>query len=257
MALLLTSVFGVTGCGSDDGEAPVESRVKNAAPEASEASGVSDALSKADCEFLTDDLDLRGFNAEYGALRINLRDLRDLIDSFDSYNLIKHSDLRYLLEEINSTLVTFNLANLRYHLDVLHLRELGDLNLITHFKMNGIKVIDVRDLRDLIERIDRLDNDDKPLHDLLHQCRAAKSGAAIDGEDNDDITPPPSIYFGEDDKGTEMYPPVSEDDDDTVYNSEMAEYEDFMRMFNDPSEDIIQYEPDGVSGIFAPYIKIG
>jgi hypothetical protein len=29
MALLLSSVFGVTGCGSDDGEAPVESRIKN------------------------------------------------------------------------------------------------------------------------------------------------------------------------------------------------------------------------------------
>jgi hypothetical protein len=29
MALLLTSVFGVTGCGSDDGEAPVKSRIKN------------------------------------------------------------------------------------------------------------------------------------------------------------------------------------------------------------------------------------
>jgi hypothetical protein len=29
-----------------------------------------------------------------------------------------------------------------------------------------------------------------------------------------------------------------------------------MRMFNDSSEDIIQYEPDGVSGIFEPYIKI-
>ena len=29
MALLVTSVFGVTGCGSDDGEAPVKSRIKN------------------------------------------------------------------------------------------------------------------------------------------------------------------------------------------------------------------------------------
>jgi hypothetical protein len=29
MALLVTSVFGVTGCGSDDDEAPVESRIKN------------------------------------------------------------------------------------------------------------------------------------------------------------------------------------------------------------------------------------
>ena len=64
MALLLTSVFGVTGCGSDEItqletrvdalEEQAGSRVKNAAPE---ASGVSDAPSEADCdrrgEFLT------------------------------------------------------------------------------------------------------------------------------------------------------------------------------------------------------------
>jgi hypothetical protein len=43
--------------------------------------------------------------------------------------------------------------------------------------------------------------------------------------------------------------------DDKVYKSEMTEYSEFMRTFN-PSEDIIQYEPDGVSGIFEPYIKI-
>jgi hypothetical protein len=46
MALLLSSVFGVTGCGSDD-DVQVESRVKNAAPE---ASGASDAPSEADCD---------------------------------------------------------------------------------------------------------------------------------------------------------------------------------------------------------------
>ena len=61
MALLLTSVFGVTGCGSDD-DVQVESRVKNIAPE---ASGVSDAPSKADCD------------------RLDLRDLRDLDDRLD------------------------------------------------------------------------------------------------------------------------------------------------------------------------------
>jgi hypothetical protein len=44
-------VFGVTGCGSDD-DVDVESRVKNVAPE---ASGVSDALSKADCDLLRSD----------------------------------------------------------------------------------------------------------------------------------------------------------------------------------------------------------
>ena len=48
MALLMTSVFGVAGCGSDD-DVQVESRVKNAAPE---VSAVSDAPSEADCEFL-------------------------------------------------------------------------------------------------------------------------------------------------------------------------------------------------------------
>jgi hypothetical protein len=48
MALLLTSVFGVTGCGSDD-DVDVESRVKNIAPE---ASGASNGLSKADCDDL-------------------------------------------------------------------------------------------------------------------------------------------------------------------------------------------------------------
>ena len=48
MALLMTSVFGVAGCGSDD-DVQVESRVKNAAPE---ASGASNGLSKADCEDL-------------------------------------------------------------------------------------------------------------------------------------------------------------------------------------------------------------
>ena len=63
MALLLTSVFSVTGCGSDD-DVQAESRVKNVAPEAQEApeaSGASDALSKADCDVFDflDDPDLR------------------------------------------------------------------------------------------------------------------------------------------------------------------------------------------------------
>ena len=54
-------MFGVTGCGSAD-DVQVESRVKNAAPEASvvsdapsaapEASGASDASTQADCDLL-------------------------------------------------------------------------------------------------------------------------------------------------------------------------------------------------------------
>ena len=54
MALLLTSVFGATGCGSDDGEAPVESRIKNSinCPSSSAKLGPNDSfdtLSKGWC----------------------------------------------------------------------------------------------------------------------------------------------------------------------------------------------------------------
>ena len=52
MALLVTPVFGVTGCGSD-GDVQVESRAKNAAPEVPESINASDGP-KADCDL--DDL---------------------------------------------------------------------------------------------------------------------------------------------------------------------------------------------------------
>jgi hypothetical protein len=82
MALLLTSVFGVTGCGSDD-DVQAESRVKNAAPE---VSGVSDASSKADCDLL----DLYDLNDLYDLDlsddlndRLDLGGLDDLLDRLD------------------------------------------------------------------------------------------------------------------------------------------------------------------------------
>ena len=43
----------------------------------------------------------------------------------------------------------------------------------------------------------------------------------------------------------------------TCEPDELQELEAFMKMFNNSGENIIQYEPDGVSGIFAPYIKLG
>ena len=43
----------------------------------------------------------------------------------------------------------------------------------------------------------------------------------------------------------------------TCEPNELQELESFMKMFNTSGENIIQYEPDGVSGIFAPYIKLG
>ena len=72
MALLLTSVFGVAGCGSDD-DVQVESRAKNAAPE---ASAVSDAPSEADCEFL-DSVELDPLDDLRRDLRLVLRDRCD------------------------------------------------------------------------------------------------------------------------------------------------------------------------------------
>jgi hypothetical protein len=147
MALLLTSVFGVTGCGSDD-DVDVESRVKNVAPE---ASGVSGAPSKADCDRLD---------------RLDLSDLRDRLDRLDL------SDLRDLLDRG----LVVDLSDLRDRLDRLDLRFLVDL-------------LD-RDLDDLDVLRDRLDRDLDDLRgilDRLDQCDAASdSGAtAPKGDDVD------------------------------------------------------------------------
>ena len=150
-ALLVSSVFGVTGCGSDDDVPPVESRVKNSKID--------------DLGGITQDM-----GADYG------------FDEIDDLDMIHYDD--------------------EYEDDI--------------------------DYKDLIEYDDRSD-DYLP---TLKNDQALKSGFKLD-----DIE--------------------ASKDDDTVYNSELVEYEDFMRMYNDSSEDIIQYEPDGVSEIFAPYIKIG
>ena len=100
MALLLSSVFGVTGCGSDD-DVAVESRVKNVAPWeaalAGEASGATDSLSKADCDLLDFD-DLIDLIDRLDRLdrRLELRDeIRDLLDVRD---LLNRLDLRELYD---------------------------------------------------------------------------------------------------------------------------------------------------------------
>jgi hypothetical protein len=79
MALLVTSVFGVTGCGSDD-DVQAESRAKNAALE---ANAVSDALSKADCDYERDLL-LNVFSNSLERLdRLDRLDLLDRLDRLD------------------------------------------------------------------------------------------------------------------------------------------------------------------------------
>jgi hypothetical protein len=130
MALLLTSVFGVTGCGSDD-DVDVESRVKNVAPE---VSGASDAPSKADCDRLNelDVLDLRYFRDVLDLRylrhlddRLSQDKLLDLLDPLIDFpirrdfsrlsdvldDLNDHSDLRGLLGLLD------DLDDLRYQCD--------------------------------------------------------------------------------------------------------------------------------------------
>ena len=145
MALLLTSVFGVTGCGSDD-DVDLESRVKNIAPE---ASAVSDALSESDCDSLYDFVELRA--------------LRPLIDRIEL-------DLRALNDGLNG-LETFNLDAIDGNLDG---NLIGSLAYVEQ-----LKLVDSSDFNDIFDRIvdalglrDRLDL--KNLKDLLNdQCVAA------------------------------------------------------------------------------------
>jgi hypothetical protein len=81
MALLLTSVFGVTGCGSDD-DVEVESRVKNAAPASEGTPDIGD-LSEATCGYLDN------YGSSYSVDLRDLRDLRDRLDLGDVRNLRK------------------------------------------------------------------------------------------------------------------------------------------------------------------------
>ncbi len=70
VSIAFVMLIGVTGCDSDD-DVQAESRVKNAAPE---ASGVSDGPSEADCDLIYDTLGRRDL----------LVDLRDLLSRCDA-----------------------------------------------------------------------------------------------------------------------------------------------------------------------------
>jgi hypothetical protein len=157
MALLVSSVFGATGCGSDD-DVAVESRVKNAAPE---ASGASDAPSKADCDRLNelDVLDLRYFRDV-----LDLRYLRQLDARISQDKLLSPLDPLLDFPKVRDF---SRLSFLRDVLDDLNGRgNLDDLD-------------DLRDLRGLLGLLDDLD-------DLRYQCDAvSKSGA--DAPEDDDV----------------------------------------------------------------------
>jgi hypothetical protein len=209
MALLVTSVFGVTGCGSDDGEAPAESRIKN--------STIDDIGG--------DPYDLgTGNPGVYKMEQIKKQQEMEIDD------LVKKTE-NNLLSSISEVNDEFN-------------RSINK-NASTDIKMN--------DPKDLLPKADKaLPDIGVPMPIQEPSLRNANQQLRSDPPISQTQTGPwnhspivPDLLRRPFDLGS----------DDKVYKSEMTEYSEFMRTFN-PSEDIIQYEPDGVSGIFAPYIKI-
>ena len=126
MALLLTSVFGVTGCGSDD-DVQAGSRVKNAAPE---ASGASDAPSEADCDRRKE------FMGSYDFLR-----------TLEQMNLDERHSYDSLLDDLEL------LEELELH-DDLDLDDLDRLDRVYYKLLEYIEFLD--DLAPLHEIRDRL-----------------------------------------------------------------------------------------------------
>ena len=82
MALLLSSVFGVTGCGSDDDVPPVESRIKNTGEDSGDY-GADDIGDSSRDQLDSDDFEdpvLEIFDdqmADYHDFDFDINDLRD------------------------------------------------------------------------------------------------------------------------------------------------------------------------------------
>jgi hypothetical protein len=89
MALLLTSVFGVTGCGSDDDEAPVESRIKNSTID--DIGGDSVGLGGDSVDIIEDRLD-----------SLDLFDSDDSDDDYGSDDVVDLKDVDELMFEPKS-----------------------------------------------------------------------------------------------------------------------------------------------------------
>ena len=155
VSIAFVMMIGVTGCGSDD-DVEVESRVKNAAPE---ASGVSDGPSEADCD-LIDLFELLG----------NLDDLDDL----DDLGVPLQADQR--AGEVAPRDRRALLVDLRNLDDLIDLRD----NLLDRFNdlIDRIDRLDLPDIRDLLDRFD--------IRDLLSRCDAASDSGA-DAPEGDDV----------------------------------------------------------------------
>jgi hypothetical protein len=157
MALLLTSVFGVTGCGSDD-DVQADSRVKNVAPA---TSGVSDAPSKADCDARLDLIDLSDLDDPRLG---NLLKLLALLDGLDFYGRLPGTldllDLLDLSDDLDDILDFFYYSDRDSDLS----NNLGDIRgLINRFHD---PYDDLFDLFDDFDDLNDLDLSDDPYDDL-------------------------------------------------------------------------------------------
>jgi|TARA_B110000444_G_scaffold28678_1_gene23703 hypothetical protein len=138
MALLVMSVFGVTGCGSDD-DVDRESRVENAAPE---ASGVSGALSEA--ALTTPDCNSLVMLVLFDLISVTNFFSTDIQEFFDSNNIRKVRDFRDYLE-----------------LD-------DDLRIIGEEEINSYSSSDASALMDKLDRLDRFNYVGFDLLDLVN-----------------------------------------------------------------------------------------
>jgi hypothetical protein len=217
-ALLVTSVFSVTGCGSDD-DVDVESRVKNAAPE---ATAVSDFPSESDCDLLDRlayDYLLDRYDDIIDSDRRDVSDFRHFVESLDDDDLREPLDLLDLLDLLDR-------LDLDYLRDLLD--DLDDLRYQCDVASKSGYVID--DL-DSGTAIDDDDNDNTPPPSCMYvgdkyECymdppesadvEIGKPFAHLDDVDDDgDVTPSPSyIFLGDDIEDNKMYAPASGDDVD-------------------------------------------
>jgi hypothetical protein len=188
MALLVTSVFGVAGCGSNDGEVPVESRIKN-------SRGYDERVENADIGLLPtsepflvgadivntpDDRERlnAGFHVGVDTVGQSLRDAnRELRSEPSASDAPSKADCALLF------LVDSDLRDLLNSLALLLSANSGSL---------GVLLLVDSDLRGLLNSLTRLDNDDLDalldhldslaLRDLLDLLPTISDKKAMEGD---------------------------------------------------------------------------
>ena len=117
-------MFGVAGCGSDDDEAPVESRIKNSTGDDAYGSDVPQSNGEVNDDNNTtidDLLYLYDCNERDSLDRLLRSDLRDLLDRLDRSGLyiLDGNLLDDSIDLLNDRSLRVDLFDVRYHLDLI------------------------------------------------------------------------------------------------------------------------------------------